>query len=704
MAYTPTNNPYIPGDPYSYDLKWIVTKLKEAISLYQPLNNKFDDLYDYVTNYFLNLDISAELQAVIARMVADGTFGNIISPYIDAYIEDTANRLNTQDERITDIFDNVSNISGNVDTLSARMDTFASLPAGSTSGNAELLDIRVSSNGVTYNSAGDAVRGQYKSLNTLYTETAQQIEELNILAANQISDTSQRYNSGITYTVNKETGYVTANGTAQYDAWIHLYPGGSFDVSSGGLYYLSGCPLGGSASTYFLRLETTNDVTIIDDFGKGAFVELPANQNVRVIFLIKTGITANLAFKPTLRKIAGAGTSAKDALNMMSNSAYIQRWNNKTEINNTYYTIAANGAININTSSGYRTNVFYAPAGDLYYNWLSGAFTIICDLVSNTAVTLQNGYGTTQYLHAGSINLAHPALIFATSNDTKQPLVTNSPALPAEYAYGYYAAKKHIIVDASGNGDFATLKSGLEYAVQYNDAIVDVYPGTYDLISEFGSAYFAGMDSSSSELSGLQIGNGITVNFSPAAYVICHYTGNNQYVKTKFSPFNMIPGSRGFTLNGLNLDCSNVRYAIHDECNGNSAYYHNAYKDCHLVKDNSNNINWQNPLVIGGGLGINGMITISNCYFNSAYISPQDTGKSVNYHNAAGANAKSKIRISDSYFDGRYTCGVSYYGISTDITEMIVNNCSLPADPYINAEGGATLVNVSLLAYNNTLH
>lgn len=29
MAYTPNNNPYIPGDPYSYDLKWIICQLKK---------------------------------------------------------------------------------------------------------------------------------------------------------------------------------------------------------------------------------------------------------------------------------------------------------------------------------------------------------------------------------------------------------------------------------------------------------------------------------------------------------------------------------------------------------------------------------------------------------------------------------------------------------------------------------------------------
>ena len=29
MAYTPNNNPYIPGDPYSYDLKWLICQLKK---------------------------------------------------------------------------------------------------------------------------------------------------------------------------------------------------------------------------------------------------------------------------------------------------------------------------------------------------------------------------------------------------------------------------------------------------------------------------------------------------------------------------------------------------------------------------------------------------------------------------------------------------------------------------------------------------
>lgn len=72
------NNPLIPGDPYMYDLKWIVEKLKEAIALYEPLNTKFNDLKAYVMNYFNNLDLSAEVREVIGDMQASGYFDDLI--------------------------------------------------------------------------------------------------------------------------------------------------------------------------------------------------------------------------------------------------------------------------------------------------------------------------------------------------------------------------------------------------------------------------------------------------------------------------------------------------------------------------------------------------------------------------------------------------------------------------------------------------
>lgn len=90
MAYTPNNNPYVAGDPYSYDLKWIVEKLKEAISLYEPLHSEFEDvqtnfenLYEYVHDYFNNLDLTSEVEAIIYDMETDGTLKSIINDILN---------------------------------------------------------------------------------------------------------------------------------------------------------------------------------------------------------------------------------------------------------------------------------------------------------------------------------------------------------------------------------------------------------------------------------------------------------------------------------------------------------------------------------------------------------------------------------------------------------------------------------------------
>ena len=57
------------------------------------------------------------------------------------------------------------------------MDTFTSLPSGSTSGNSELLDIRVGLDGTKYSNAGTAVREQIRDTRTIEVTTSEPSKE-----------------------------------------------------------------------------------------------------------------------------------------------------------------------------------------------------------------------------------------------------------------------------------------------------------------------------------------------------------------------------------------------------------------------------------------------------------------------------------------------------------------------------------------------
>ena len=140
----------------------------------QSLYDAFVELQNYVNQYFDSQDWQSMVNNKIDQLVIDGYFEEIIEPLVTEVFNRIVVQFNEFKEDVNDDIDdfkrevnsNIQTQNSNIEVLEARMDTFASLPDGSTSGDAELLDIRVGVDGTIYPSAGDAVRSQISGLDS----------------------------------------------------------------------------------------------------------------------------------------------------------------------------------------------------------------------------------------------------------------------------------------------------------------------------------------------------------------------------------------------------------------------------------------------------------------------------------------------------------------------------------------------------------
>lgn len=126
------------------------------------INDRMDDfmtaytqLQTYVNNYFDNLDVQQEINTKLDEMASDGTLNDLFDPVLETWMQQKTAQI---DAAIANQDTIQAAQNARISVLEGRMDTFSGLPSGSTSGNAELLDIRTNFLGETYPTAGDAVR------------------------------------------------------------------------------------------------------------------------------------------------------------------------------------------------------------------------------------------------------------------------------------------------------------------------------------------------------------------------------------------------------------------------------------------------------------------------------------------------------------------------------------------------------------------
>lgn len=299
-----------------------------------------------------------------------------------------------------------------------------------------------------------------------------------------------------------------------------------------------------------------------------------------------------------------------------------------------------------------------------------------------------------------STNIVYKEYIMIEENDV-------SSGILEKYGSVIHSAKPfeaenipHVFhVKKDGSGDFNKLIDAIEYAEKWMDSVVYIGDGTWDLLSELGSEY---VESASDSKRGIYLKNRIHLIGSSRSLITAHYNGSNQQTKTWLSPLNA--GEYGFTLENIALESSNLRYSVHDERDTSAEPYVNKYINCNFKNDNSNGGLRQ---CIGGGLGRDGRIFIRGCIFNSVTA---DHNSAVSYHNTwyKGGTGKSFIDIQNSVVKGTGTFRFSWFGDSTEMTQVLCANNSIGSQIQFVQETTDTsfgvavdIVNMELFAWNN---
>ena len=166
-------------------------------------------------------------------------------------------------EQQTQARGNIGAVSQNdYDVLDARVDQIASLPAGSTSGDAELMDIRVGYDGYTWPTAGDAVRGQAADLKSDLNDLddwlgyPENLFDGSEWVATDTSNWGFEYtNNSITYTHKTQWGGTIPSWTLDFEPGQYIISG-STDVSNLFGLYINGTYSRNIESGYVLTVES----------------------------------------------------------------------------------------------------------------------------------------------------------------------------------------------------------------------------------------------------------------------------------------------------------------------------------------------------------------------------------------------------------------------------------------------------------------
>lgn len=263
---------------------------------------------------------------------------------------------------------------------------------------------------------------------------------------------------------------------------------------------------------------------------------------------------------------------------------------------------------------------------------------------------------------------------------------------------------------------FETLREGFDFAfTQYNAKVV-VYPGDYDLVTEFADVL-----PTISDHAGCPVGRGMHAVFMAGSHVSAMvekgtYTDAQfNAIKLYFHPFAFNPDSSDvnddFIVEGLDISSKNTRYSFHDDFGGSQIPCVHKFINCKMYRENSNITASDNFVqCIGGGLGKHTTIVIDGGYYHSNPVAGRSVimngdvnyaQSAISYHNttAADEDSESKIFLKDVYFADKGWFECSALGGSTVKSLVFIDGCRFGYPPLVRKSAAdAPNFNVELKA------